>query len=246
MIHATRAAIRKWLDHLLHIHDSPQRTAAAYALGIFFGFAPLPPFLGLHTTLAIACAFIFNLNRVAVLVGVYSNLPWMVAPYYTLTTMMGAKLLGMHVPPSFATNLEHLFATSLWHGEFWRRLVDLFRPFVWPFTVGSSIGAVVLALIAYRLSLAFVIARRRHPHLLREIRLHEIHIHHRHSSAHEAGSRGGTPERGAHPEPGTGNSERGPGNQGSRTGTTDHGPQTGTTHQAPGTRTRDQGPGTRD
>jgi len=178
MIHATRTAIQKWLDHLLHIHDSPQRTAAAYALGVFFGFSPLPPFLGVHTALALACAFIFNLNRVAVLVGVYSNLPWILAPYYTLATMMGAKLLGMHMPPSFATRLASLFALSVWHGEFWRRLVGLLRPFVWPFTLGSFIGASVLALVAYKVALAFVIARRRHPHLLRS-----VHIPHHARSA---------------------------------------------------------------
>jgi uncharacterized protein (DUF2062 family) len=191
MIHATRKAIQQWLDHLLHIHDSPQRTAAAYALGVFFGFSPLPPFLGLHTALALAFAFVFNLNRVAVLIGVYSNLPWILAPYYTLTTMMGAKLLGMHVPESFATRLEHLFSLSVFHGEFWRRLVDLLRPFVWPFAVGSLIGAVVLALVAYRVALAFVIARRRHPHLLREL---DIHIH-RHGKPAPGNDRPPAPKR---------------------------------------------------
>ncbi len=163
MIHATRAAVRKWLDVLLHIHDSPRRTAAAYALGVFFGFSP---FLGLHTALALAFAFFFNLNRVAVLVGVYSNLPWIMAPYYTVVTVGAAKLLGMHVPTGFAGQVEKLFALSLFHGEFWRRLLVLLRPFVWPYTVGSLVGAVVLAVVAYEAALAFVIARRRHPHLL--------------------------------------------------------------------------------
>lgn len=166
MIHAARAAVQQWPDVLLHIHDSARRTAAAYALGVFFGFSP---FLGLHTALALTCAFIFNLNRVAVLVGVYSNLPWILAPYYTLTTMMGAELLGTHVPKAFATQLESLFTLSLLHSEFWRRLVILLRPLLWPYTVGSLIGAVVLAMLGYRLALAFVIARRRHPYFLRHV-----------------------------------------------------------------------------
>lgn len=179
MIHATRAAVQKWLDALLHIHDSPRRTAAAYALGVFFGFSP---FLGLHTVLAIAFAFVFNLNRVAVLVGVYSNLPWILAPYYTLTTLLGAKLLGTHVPEGFSAKLESLFQLSLWHGEFWRSLVTLLRPFLWPYTVGSLIGAGVLATLAYRIALPFVITRRRHL-----LRLH------RHGS-HGAASRDGGPK----------------------------------------------------
>ena len=83
MIHLTRALVRRWLDALLHIEDTPQRTAAAFALGVFFGFSP---FLGLHTLLGILFAFLLNLNRVAVLLGVYSNLPWIIAPYYAFAT----------------------------------------------------------------------------------------------------------------------------------------------------------------
>ena len=45
MIHLTRSLIRRWLSALLHIKDTPERTAAAFALGVFFGFSP---FLGLH------------------------------------------------------------------------------------------------------------------------------------------------------------------------------------------------------
>ena len=62
MIHLTRKAVRRWLDVLLHIEDTPERTAAAFALGVFFGFSP---FLGFHTILAIIFAFFLNLNRVA-------------------------------------------------------------------------------------------------------------------------------------------------------------------------------------
>ncbi len=50
-------AARRWLEQLLHTHDTPRRTAAAYALGVFFGFSP---FLGLHTILGVALAFMLN------------------------------------------------------------------------------------------------------------------------------------------------------------------------------------------
>ena len=76
MIHLTRGLIRRWLGALLHIDDTPERTAAAFALGVFFGFSPL---LGFHTLLGVVAAFVLNLNRVAVLLGVYSNLPWSTA-----------------------------------------------------------------------------------------------------------------------------------------------------------------------
>ena len=164
MIHLTRALVRRWLGTLLHIDDSPERTAAAFALGVFFGFSPL---VGFHTLLGIAFAFLLNFNRVAVLLGVYSNLPGIVAPYYAFTTMfVGGPLTGHRIPPGFRDQVTALFELSLFQGEFWHQLLVLFRPWVVPFTVGSLIGSIVLAAIAYPLALAFVTSQRRLSHLI--------------------------------------------------------------------------------
>jgi uncharacterized protein (DUF2062 family) len=153
MIHLTRALVRRWLDALLHIEDSPERTAAAFALGVFFGFSPL---LGLHTILGVIAAFLLSLNRVAVLLGVYSNLPWFLAPYYAVATMAGAELTGHHPPPDFREQVGGLFKLSLWQGDFWHRLVVVMKPLLWPYLVGSTLFAVVIAIAAYQLALAFV------------------------------------------------------------------------------------------
>jgi uncharacterized protein len=159
MIHLTRGIIRRWLDTLLHIADTPERTAAAFALGVFFGFSP---FLGLHTILGIVCAFLFNLNRVAVLLGVYSNLPWVIGPYYAFVTMVvGAPLTRHHIPPGFKRQVATLFDLSVFHSDFWHQLVRIVKPWFWPYAVGSMIGAIVLAVCAYPLALAFVTSRRR-------------------------------------------------------------------------------------
>jgi uncharacterized protein len=168
MIHLTRRLVRKWLDALLHIDDSPERTAAAFALGVFFGFSP---FLGLHTILGIAFAFLLNLNRVAVLLGVYSNLPWIIGPYYAVVTIAGAKITHHRIPSGFQSQLAALFEMSLFHGDFWHRLGTMLRPLLWPYAVGSIFGAMVLASFAYPLALAFVTSRRR---------IHEMIQHHHH------------------------------------------------------------------
>ena len=157
MIHLTRSLIRRWLSALLHIQDTPQRTAAAFALGVFFGFSP---FLGLHTVMAVALAFVLNLNRVAVLLGVYSNLPWIIGAYYASTTMLGAALLRTRLPEGFRDRLSDLFELSVFQGGFWQELARLLMPLLWPFTVGSTLGAVVLALAAYPLALAFINSRK--------------------------------------------------------------------------------------
>jgi uncharacterized protein (DUF2062 family) len=167
MIHLTKALIRRWLDTLLHVADTPERTAAAFAMGVFFGFSP---FLGFHTVLAIIVAFLFNLNRVAALLGVYSNLPWIIAPYYAIVTMIGAKIIGHAPPEGFKAQLSALFELSVFHGEFWHQLITILKPLLWPYTVGSLLGAIVMTVIAYPLALAFVTSRRR---------LHDIIHHHR-------------------------------------------------------------------
>jgi uncharacterized protein len=168
MIHLTRGLIRRWLNVLLHIQDTPERTAAAFALGVFFGFSP---FLGLHTLLGVAFAFIFNLNRVSVLLGVYSNLPWFLGPYYVGATIVGARIMGHRLPPEFGAQLQAMFELSLFQGEFWRELwLVVLRPLGWSYIVGSTLGALLLSALAYRLALAFIASRRR---------LHEMLHHHK-------------------------------------------------------------------
>jgi uncharacterized protein len=158
MIHLTKALIRRWLDTLLHIDDTPERTAAAFALGVLFGFSP---FLGFHTLLGIVFAFLLNLNRVAVLLGVYSNLPWIIGPYYAFATMAGARITGHKLTPGLKSQLAALFDLTVFDGEFWRRLITILKPLLWPYAVGSTFGAIALAALAYPLALAFVTSRRR-------------------------------------------------------------------------------------
>src|SRR6188508_2417874 len=117
---------RRWLEQLLHTHDTPTRTAAAYAVGVFFGFSP---FLGLHTILGLICAFALNLNRVAVLLGIYSNLPWILPAYYTLATMLGAAILRIQVPPGLLKNLSDALTDASW-ADF-RHLARALTPLLW-------------------------------------------------------------------------------------------------------------------
>lgn len=157
MIHFTKALARRWLDALLHVDDTPERTAAAFALGVFFGFSP---FLGLHTILGILFAFLLNLNRVSVLLGIYSNLPWIIAPYYALATTAGTVITGDRIPQGFDRQIRGLFELSVFTGEFWHELVHILRPLLWPYTAGSLLGATLLAVAAYPVALAFVKSQR--------------------------------------------------------------------------------------
>lgn len=138
---------RKTAKALLGVDDTPERTALAFAIGVFFGFSPL---LGLHTVLGVLIAFLFRLNRMAVLIGVYSNMPWFMPPFYAFATWLGFMILGSEgaVPPGFG--LSDLFSKAFWLGlvSNWSLLA--------PFFLGSTILCVPLSLISYPLSLRFI------------------------------------------------------------------------------------------
>jgi uncharacterized protein (DUF2062 family) len=126
VIDLTRAALRQLLRRLLHTRDTPERTAAAYALGVFWGYSPL---LGLHTVLGVGSAFALRLNRVAAVLGVYSNLPWTMAPYYTLATVAGAALLGVPVPDGLIADIR--LALNEFTARNVGRLLDTLAPLLW-------------------------------------------------------------------------------------------------------------------
>jgi hypothetical protein len=102
---------------------------------------------------------------VAVILGVYTNLPWFMGPYYTLTTVAAAEVLGVKMPPRFAHQLRTVFDMSLVSREFWTALARLLEPLIWPFVLGSLVGAVALGAAAFVVARPFIEAGRRHLHL---------------------------------------------------------------------------------
>lgn len=161
----TKSAIRRWAERLLHVHDTPERTARAFAIGVAIGFSPL---LGLHMALGLAVAFALNLNRVAVLLGMWLNLPWFIAPFYALATALGAWILQSGMPSDFLPHLDRIWQTP----GFVDRMVALgqfLRPLLPAYLLGSSILAAILGVVAYFVSLWFIRARKilhdRHPEL---------------------------------------------------------------------------------
>ena len=58
--------------------------------------------------MAVALAFLLNLNRVAVLLGVL-NLPWIIGAHYASTTVLGATILRTSSAPGFRDRLADLF-----------------------------------------------------------------------------------------------------------------------------------------
>jgi len=149
------ASFRSLLRHVLHLQESPERTALAFAIGAAIAFCPL---YGFHMMLVVFCTWALGLNFVALLAGALINNPWTIVPILGATYWTGALLLGRTDPPSFD-----------WHDLSFTAIYEQVMPYAVPFTLGgialSLAGAVLSYPVAYYLISKH---RRRAPAALSE------------------------------------------------------------------------------
>lgn len=149
-----RTAIRR----LLALDDPPERTALAFSIGVFIAFSP---FLGLHTIMATALAFIFRFNKIAIYTGTFVNNPFLtLVPIIIASYAVGAFLLGqpLGLPPESRELLLHPHILS---GDYWRTLFVESRHVLVPFAIGGTVLSVVFSLTSYPLILRLLRARRK-------------------------------------------------------------------------------------
>ena len=155
-----RTAFRR----LLAIDDPPERTALAFSIGVFIAFSP---FLGLHTILATAIAFLFRFNKIAIYTGTFVNNPILtLVPIIIASYWVGAFILGrpLRIPDE---GLELLKNPRIFSGDYYQQLfVQSWSNVVWPFSVGGMALSVVCSLVAYPLTLRALRAyhSRKKPH----------------------------------------------------------------------------------
>ena len=141
------ANIRSHLKQLLHLNESPHRTALAFAVGVFIAFSPT---YGLHTLTVFFCAWAFRLNVIALLAGAFLNNPWTLVPILGATLWTGFQLPGMPEMPPF--QWEPIDPTSLY-----QRVMPYFIPFV----AGGIVLGVLGALISYPIAYVLISQYRR-------------------------------------------------------------------------------------
>ena len=132
--------VRRVVQVLLHIEDTPHRTALAFGVGVLIAFSP---FLGIHMGIALIVAFLFRLNRVAILFGTYLNNPWTLAPIYLAGTSLGCLLLGVSSEGLDAIDWE------LTGAAFRQTLCLTLRRYMWPFLLGNMLLGIVCGLRGY-------------------------------------------------------------------------------------------------
>jgi uncharacterized protein (DUF2062 family) len=132
--------LRQMARLVLQVDDSPRRVALAFGIGMFISFFPV---LGTHTIVGFVVAFVFRLNRVAVLAGAWMSNPWTIGPMLTGGTLVGCALMGIS-PKSLGAVDWSLTGTA-----FFDSLIAGFRPLLWPFVLGNLLTGVVAGFTAF-------------------------------------------------------------------------------------------------
>jgi uncharacterized protein (DUF2062 family) len=142
-------SFRALLRQVLHLQESPQRTALAFALGVFIAFSPA---YGLHTVMVVLCTWLFGLNFLALFTGALVNNPWTIIPILGATYWTGALLLGRTDVPNFD-----------WHDLSFSGIYEQVLPYAAPFMLGGLVLSVLGALLSYPAAYLFFHKHRTAP-----------------------------------------------------------------------------------
>jgi uncharacterized protein (DUF2062 family) len=141
------ASFRALLKQVLHLQESPQRTALAFAIGAGIAFCPL---YGFHMILVGLCTWAFKLNFVALLAGALINNPWTIVPILGATYWTGAVLLGRSESPVFD-----------WGELGFDAIYEQVIPYAVPFALGGVVLSVIAAAVSYPFALYMITKHRR-------------------------------------------------------------------------------------
>jgi len=145
------ARFKDMVRQVLHLGDSPQRTALAFAVGAFIAFSPT---YGLHAVTVFLCSWAFRLNFVALMAGNLINNPWTFLPIVGGSLWVGLVLVPVGAPPE--VNWRDFTVLMLW---------DQLQPYLVPFVLGHVVLGIIAAFLCY--ALAYVVIRRFRQHQAR-------------------------------------------------------------------------------
>lgn len=138
--------VRSLFRQILHLRESPHRTALAFAVGIFIAFSPT---YGLHTAMVAFCTWAFGLNFIALFAGAFINNPWTLVPILGATFWTGALIVGETDLPAF--NWNDVSFAGIYHQAL---------PYAVPFFIGGIVLSILGALIAYPVAYYLILKYR--------------------------------------------------------------------------------------
>jgi uncharacterized protein (DUF2062 family) len=168
--------LRERATAVLHLDEEPSRLAMGMAVGVFIG---VTPFYGLHTLLALVAAWVFGLNKAATITGAWLNLPWFAPFVYAFCLRLGEAVItgdwssfSLASVHGLAGSVGGILRASPWEtaGTLWEAIWGMLFHASVPLFVGTTIVGVVLAVVAYYVTLEAV----------RDVRRLRARMHHSH------------------------------------------------------------------
>jgi len=138
-------------EKLFKINDSPQRIAAGFGLGIFFGMLP-----GTGPLAALFFAFVFKVNRASALLASLLTNTWLSLVTFVFSIKVGSAILGVN----WHLVYDELKAKMEYAG--WQELLKTsFENVLFPAVLGYFTVSVFLGALSY-LAVLFVIKAFKH------------------------------------------------------------------------------------
>jgi len=137
------------IKKLLHIEDTPLKDRP----GLFHRH--LPRLFALLRSLyprGLAIAFLFGLNWVAILLGVWTNTPWWIVLFYAMATWIGMWVTGFQVDWATFREVFQLGTDQGFMSSNFRECLISQWGLLLSFLTGSLILCTLLGVVAYPLS----------------------------------------------------------------------------------------------
>ena len=139
-------------EKLARIHDSPQKVAAGFGLGVFLGILP-----GAGPIASLVMSLLLRVNRMAALTGSVLTNTWLSVVTFVLSVKVGSAILG--------TNWENVLEQCrlVMKNFHWK---DLFDQAVWeilkPLLVGYVVVGLGIGILAYGLAMLILLQKRKY------------------------------------------------------------------------------------
>lgn len=124
---------------LFAIDDTPQKIAAGFGMGIFFGVMP-----AMGPLIALFFAVVFKTNRASALLGSLLTNTWLSIPVFFLSAGIGSFLTGASYE-SIRRGWMDLSKNFEWAGLFKLSAYNI----IWPVIIGYVIVSLVMGISAY-------------------------------------------------------------------------------------------------
>ncbi|MGH9317569.1 MAG: DUF2062 domain-containing protein [Thermoanaerobaculia bacterium] len=191
-----RRRFRVLVLDLLGREESPERVAAAIALGIGIGFSPL---IGLHIWIALGLALLFRLNTIDAALGSLVGNFWTWPPVFHFGYRLGRLLLGSPHRSMPRLNWTPLLQQDMtWVLHPIRTAHEVFGPHAFlprlcAFLLGTTILAVLIGLGTYFVARSVLaLYHHRHPRIAARAARSRRHKH-RLGPPHAAGDSAAEP-----------------------------------------------------